>query len=142
MLKLATVLALVLASPAFAYEECDSPECPRECPVGSFYYTNFAGLAFCTFDSIRMPVGARASCGELAPAPNRLVGWVGYTFPLAGNAGYACSDGFARGPDAAGLGLCFAAAWPPHAGAFAYCDYFATACDPQYGCYLGYGWSE
>jgi hypothetical protein len=143
MLKyiLTAAVLLLFCTAARAYE-CDGPTCPEECPVGSYYYTNFAGLEFCTFDGIKLPLNARSECGEVAPAPGRLVGWVGYSFPLAGNEGYTCSVGFARAPDARGRGLCFAAAWPQHTGAFAYCDYLVTGCDPVYGCYEGYGWRE
>lgn len=148
MIKLAVpALLLACALPALAYE-CDSPVCPEECPPGSFYYPNGDGVSFCVFDSIRMPVGAVAACDQLAPAPLRLVGWIGYTFPLVSNIGYQCSPGFARGPDVrdphtgAARGLCFAASWPQHPGAFAYCGYLTSGCDPAYGCYEGYGWKE
>jgi hypothetical protein len=137
----AAVLLLLVCTTARAYE-CDGPTCPEECPVGSFYYPNFAGLEFCTFDGIRLPAGAQAECREVASTAKRKIGWIGFSFPLAGNEGYQCSAGFSRAADEGGRGLCVAAVWPAHDGVFAYCDYLTTACDPQYGCYMGYGWRE
>jgi hypothetical protein len=146
MIKHIFAICILLVCPyaiatALAYE-CDSPVCPEECPDGAFYYTNFAGLAFCTFDGIVLPHGAQPACAEVAPTVARKIGWIGFSFPLAGNEGYVCSAGFSRAADERGRGLCVAAAWPAHAGVFAYCDYLVTACDPVYGCYAGYGWRE
>jgi hypothetical protein len=136
----AVMLLLVCAAAVARAYECDSPTCPEECPVGSFYYTNFSGLEFCVFDGIKLPAGAAASCGEVAPTIDRKIGWIGYSFPLAGNGGHQCSAGFSRAADTGGRGLCVAAAWPAHAGVFSYCGYLTSGCDPDYGCYEGYGW--
>ena len=137
----AAALFLLLCTAAHAYE-CDSPTCPEECPLGAFYYTNFAGVEFCVFDGIKLPTGAAAVCSEVAPTAQRKIGWIGFSFPLAGNEGYQCSIGFSRAVDDGGRGLCVAAAWPAHAGVFSYCGYLTSGCDPDYGCYAGYGWRE
>jgi hypothetical protein len=144
---------------AYTSTSCTSPDCPEKCPIGSYYYTNGSAdpsqfLEFCIFDGIKLPtMYVKAACGSITPTPTMDVGWIGFTYPIADNAGYSCEDalrtpsdpnriGFYPAPNDGITGLCFAALWPPHDGVEEFCDYLTTGCDPDYGCYEGVSWRD
>ncbi len=140
LISCSIALALLSASTAYAYDEpsCTSQSCPSECPYGSYYYGNGAELEFCVFDGIVLPKNVQTACSSVSSLP---IGWIGYSFPIAGNEDYQCARGLDKRVSGT-TATCLAAVWPPHTNVFDYCNYLVTRCDQNYGCYFGWGWTE